>query len=55
MKKRARFLVLAGAAMAIASSQVASGAPPAPAVHGGTESVRPTTSEIRTSVDELLG
>jgi type 1 glutamine amidotransferase/sugar phosphate isomerase/epimerase len=48
-------VVLAAAAVAITSSQIASGAPPAPANHRGSQSVRPTTGEIRTAVDGLLG
>jgi type 1 glutamine amidotransferase/sugar phosphate isomerase/epimerase len=55
MKKSARFVVVAGAAMAIASSQFASAAPPPPVDRGGAKSVRPTTAEIRTSVNALLG
>jgi len=47
--------VLASAALAITSSQIASGVPPAPANHRGSQSVRPTTGEIRTAVDGLLG
>ena len=48
-------VVLVAAAVAITSSQIAGGAPPAPANHRGSESVRPTTGEIRTAVDGLLG
>ena len=58
MKKSARLMVemvVAGAAMAIAFAQVASGAAPAPVDRGGAQSVRPTTPEIRTSVGPLLG
>src|ERR1700730_16801387 len=55
MKKGMRVVVvLAAAAVATTSSQIASGAPPAPA-HRGSQSVRPTTGEIRTAVDGLLG
>src|SRR5271155_1294372 len=55
MKKNARFVVVASAALAIASAQVASGAPAPPVDRGGAQSVRPTTPEIRTSVGPLLG
>jgi type 1 glutamine amidotransferase/sugar phosphate isomerase/epimerase len=55
MAKGVRFIVVAGAALAIASSRLASGAPPAPVERGGAKSVRPTTAEIRTSVNALLG
>ena len=56
MKKSVRVVVvLAAAAVAITSSQIASGTPPAPANHPGSQSVRPTTGEIRTAVDGLLG
>src|SRR5258705_13749004 len=56
MKKSMRaVVVLVAAAVAITSSQIASGAPPAPANHRGSQSVRPTTGEIRTAVDGLLG
>ena len=58
MKKSARWMVemvVAGAAMAVAFAQVASGAAPAPVDRGGAQSVRPTTPEIRTSVGPLLG
>lgn len=55
MKNSARFMVVAGAALAIASAHVASGAPAAPVDRGGGQSVRPTTPEIRTSVGPLLG
>src|SRR6202158_3800844 len=56
MKKSMRVVVvLAAAAVAMTSSPIASGAPPAPANHRGSQSVRPTTGEIRTAVDGLLG
>src|ERR1700675_2266772 len=56
MKKSMRVVVvLAAVAVAITSSQIASGAPPAPSNHRGSQSVRPTTGEIRTAVDGLLG
>ena len=55
MNTSARFLVVAGAAVAIASAQVASAAPAAPVDREGVQSVRPTTAEIRTSVGPLLG
>ena len=56
MKKGMRVVVvLAGVALAITSSQIAGGAPPAPVNHRGSQSVRPTTGEIRTAVDGLLG
>jgi type 1 glutamine amidotransferase/sugar phosphate isomerase/epimerase len=55
MNTSVRFIVVAGAAMAIASAQVASAAPAAPVDRGGAQSVRPTTPEIRTSVGPLLG
>ncbi len=50
-----RVVVVLAAAVAITSSQIASGASPAPANHRGSQSVRPTTGEIRTAVDGLLG
>jgi type 1 glutamine amidotransferase len=56
MKKGMRLVVgLAAAAVVITSSQIARGAPPAPANHRGAQSVRQTTGEIRTAVDGLLG
>ena len=56
MKKGMRVVVvLAAAAVAITSPQIASGASPAPGTHRGSQSVRPTTGEIRTAVDGLLG
>jgi len=56
MKKSLRLVVaIAAAAVTVTSFQIASGAPPAPANHRGSQSVRPTTGEIRTSVDGLLG
>jgi type 1 glutamine amidotransferase/sugar phosphate isomerase/epimerase len=56
MKKGMRVVVvLAAATVAISSFQIASGAPPGPANHRGSQSVRPTTGEIRTAVDGLLG
>lgn len=54
MKKTAR-LVLLVAAIAIAWSQIASGAPPAPAAQREGQSIKPTTDAIRRSVDKLLG
>jgi hypothetical protein len=54
MKMTAR-LVLVVAAAGIAWSQVASGAPPVPAVHREGQSIKPTTDAIRRSVDKLLG
>src|SRR5713101_224149 len=55
MKKSMRVVVVLAAAVAITSSQIASGASPAPANHRGSQAVRPTTGEIRTAVDGLLG
>ena len=55
MNTSVRLIVVAVAAMAIASAQVASAAPAAPDDRGGAQSVRPTTAEIRTSVGPLLG
>ncbi len=58
MNHSARFVVVAGAALAIASAHVAqaAAAPAAPAAdRGGAQSVRPTTSEIRTSIAGLMG
>ena len=48
-------MVVAGAALAMVSAHVASGAPAPPVDRGGAQSVRPTTPEIRTSVGPLLG
>jgi type 1 glutamine amidotransferase len=60
MKKSMRVVVLlVAAAVAISSSQIACGAPSAPANQRGSQSVRPTTSDgdhqIRTAVGKLLG
>ena len=60
MKKSMRVVVvIAVAAAAISSSQIASGAPSAPANQRGSQSVRPTTNDgdhqIRTAVGKLLG
>jgi type 1 glutamine amidotransferase/sugar phosphate isomerase/epimerase len=43
------------ASMAVASFQIASGAPSVPADRLGVDSVRPSTDQIRTAVDKLLG
>lgn len=60
MKKSMRVVVvIAAAAAAISSSQIASGAPSAPANQRGSQSVRPTTNDgdhqIRTAVGKLSG
>jgi len=54
MKTTAR-VVLVVAAVAVGCSVVASGAPPAPAVHREGQSIKPTTDAIRRAVDKVLG
>ncbi len=54
MKMTARVVPVV-AAVAIAWSQIVSGAPPAPSVHREGQSIKPTTDAIRRSVDKLLG
>jgi type 1 glutamine amidotransferase len=55
MKKSMRVVAFAAAALAITSSQIASGAPPVQANERGSRSVRPTTEEIRTQINGVLG